>query len=409
MLAITFTRKAAGQMRNRILAALEDASQPAPAFLEAHKQRTRAMALQVLERDRQLDWRLLDNPARLQIRTVDSFCDALVRRLPLQAGYGAPGEITEDPKPLYEEAVRRVLLMLGDADRRTADAVATLLTHLDNDAGKLQQLLVGLLEKREQWLRLIDGPHTLTEESLETLRRKSSSPRWLIPSRMSYASSATRLSGNPTTLRAELSHAMRHAAEHAEPLWPISQLKELYDLPGTRPEDAGRWRGIDAFFHGRRQGSPSSPGAQPLARISYQQPRYSRSLPGDVRAVGKPAGVHRVGLSTPGAALLAAAGQLSGGTMAGAAGVVLDSPRAVDALKSVFSVAGQMDFSEVAQAAIAALGPKENPTDLSFGVGGRLRHILVDEFQDTSISQIQLLAALLAPWRPHEGKGVRGR
>ena len=111
--------------------------------------------MEVLKRDMERGWRLLENPSRLQVRTVDSFCDSLVRQLPLRAGFGAAAEVDIDPKPLYDDAARRTVLMLGDSDERTSKAVEQLLTHLDNNLRSLQQLIVGMLEKRDQWLRLI--------------------------------------------------------------------------------------------------------------------------------------------------------------------------------------------------------------------------------------------------------------
>jgi len=64
VLAITFTRKAVGEMRERILSALQSAQGPLPR--EAHKQTTWKLASAVLKTDRQLAWQLLQNPNRLR-------------------------------------------------------------------------------------------------------------------------------------------------------------------------------------------------------------------------------------------------------------------------------------------------------------------------------------------------------
>src|ERR1700760_3709192 len=61
VLAITFTIKAASEMRNRILAALAAADRGEP-VAQPHQQRTRDLAIAVLARDRQRNWRLLENP-----------------------------------------------------------------------------------------------------------------------------------------------------------------------------------------------------------------------------------------------------------------------------------------------------------------------------------------------------------
>jgi ATP-dependent exoDNAse (exonuclease V) beta subunit len=59
-----------------------------------------------------------------------------------------------------------------------------------------------------------------------------------------------------------------------------------------------------------------------------------------------------------------------------------------------------VDFSEVAQAALRALGDPEAPTDLALALDYRIRHLLIDEFQDTSISQYDLVTKLTTGWEP---------
>jgi len=81
-------------------------------------------------------------------------------------------------------------------------------------------------------------------------------------------------------------------------------------------------------------------------------------------------------------------------------------PRAVGQLKLVFQARGQVDFTEVAQGALLALGGTEAPSDLALALDYRIRHLLVDEFQDTSISQYELIARLTAGWEPGDGRTV---
>ena len=74
VVAITFTRKAAGEMRSRVLQALR-AAQPVSRQTPEHERVTFQIARDVLEHERRLGWNLLQNPARLRIETID----ALVR------------------------------------------------------------------------------------------------------------------------------------------------------------------------------------------------------------------------------------------------------------------------------------------------------------------------------------------
>ena len=71
IIAITFTRKAAAEMRGRIMAALEKVTSMQPAEDEAARQ-TRELARQALDRNNKQNWQLESNPGRLRIQTIDS-------------------------------------------------------------------------------------------------------------------------------------------------------------------------------------------------------------------------------------------------------------------------------------------------------------------------------------------------
>ena len=73
-------------------------------------------------------------------------------------------------------------------------------------------------------------------------------------------------------------------------------------------------------------------------------------------------------------------------------------------LRLVFAAHGQADFTEITQAALDALETPEGPTDLMLALDYRIRHILVDEFQDTSYSQFELLRRLTSGWVEGDGR-----
>ena len=80
VVAITFTRKAAAEMRHRIIAALQSVAGPEPAT--PHEQHTRKLAQEALTQNDRLNWHLTEHPARLRIQTIDSLCAMLVRQMP---------------------------------------------------------------------------------------------------------------------------------------------------------------------------------------------------------------------------------------------------------------------------------------------------------------------------------------
>ncbi|MGH8402686.1 MAG: UvrD-helicase domain-containing protein, partial [Gammaproteobacteria bacterium] len=79
-------------------------------------------------------------------------------------------------------------------------------------------------------------------------------------------------------------------------------------------------------------------------------------------------------------------------------------PLTVAQLQLAFAERSQVDYAEVAVRALAALGTAERPTDLALALDYRIRHLLVDEFQDTSINQFTLLERLTAGWENGDGR-----
>ncbi len=72
--------------------------------------------------------------------------------------------------------------------------------------------------------------------------------------------------------------------------------------------------------------------------------------------------------------------------------------RAERSLKDVFRQHSKVDFAEVTRAAINALGTPEQPSDLLYWLDYRIEHLLVDEFQDTSRAQYDLIDKLTGQW-----------
>ena len=67
IVAITFTRKAAAQMRHQVIEALHEARKAVPKHLDAHARRTRELARAALERAESRAWDLMAHPARLRM------------------------------------------------------------------------------------------------------------------------------------------------------------------------------------------------------------------------------------------------------------------------------------------------------------------------------------------------------
>jgi len=151
IVAITFTRKAAGEMVDRIFAALRAAEQQMPVD-RPHERATRALAEAALARDRERGWNLLEHPARLRVQTIDSLSVAIVAEMPWLARLGGVPAIEEDATELYREAARRTVLHVDNPEY--GDGIVHLLRHLDNQAARARDLIADMLSRREQWIAL---------------------------------------------------------------------------------------------------------------------------------------------------------------------------------------------------------------------------------------------------------------
>src|SRR5580692_8871387 len=153
IIAITFTKKSAGEMRARIIHALTLALHQSEPTVP-HAKKTWNLAKQVLDQSDKLKWDLIKNPNRLRIQTIDSFNAYITKQLPILSNFGAPPNITDDSHKLYEETVREFLSHLEE-NLEWSESIAQLLLHLDNDLNKVEELLINMLAKRDQWLPYI--------------------------------------------------------------------------------------------------------------------------------------------------------------------------------------------------------------------------------------------------------------
>ena len=284
IVAITFTIKAAAEMRKRILSEVK------------------------------AEW-----AHRLRIQTIDAFCASLTRQMPVVSGFGAQPGIVEDAHEHYRDAARRVVAELSPA-------ACCLLLHLDNNVETATSMIASMLERRDQWLR-----KTGLAPTREDLER---------------------------SLRSERERILARAREHhpkASIAFAAAALTQNYT-----------WR---------QRGNPVLPAQQtePLrealeALLRMPEERYTD----DQWEV---------------------------------LGAILELlPRAAAQLKLVFAERGETDFTEIAQGAVRALGTPDNPTDLLLSLDTRIKHILVDEFQDTSYSQYELLEKLTSGWERDDGR-----
>lgn len=152
VVAMTFTRKAAVEMRERIHKALKEAEEETTiAAIDEHKLRTRQLALAALANSKHRGWNLLEDPSQLQIQTIDSLCAMLTRQMPVISEFGGLGEVVEDARDLYKLAARDTVRALTEGSEPEQNLFRRIALHFDNEMSRLEQQVADMLQKREQW------------------------------------------------------------------------------------------------------------------------------------------------------------------------------------------------------------------------------------------------------------------
>ena len=360
ILAMTFTRKAAAEMRERIIRELKAAASRSE-----------------FDRARWNDVR--DRLGEIAISTIDAFCLSLLREYPLEADLDPGFEMadeTEVPR-LIEDALDRSMRIFASRAKHEPD-IALVLAQLG--VSRARQGLALLLDRR-----LV---------------------AWTALNRF--------LSRGPSDLTA--ASVCRRAAT------------ALHDALRTAPG------GLAAFLN---QGPIDHPRYQLLVRDLRRFAELDRSGDADIRAVLDRAGAHfltvegkprRSGGIPPykgdrdypsadiGRLHRTAVFQVAPQIERVLAGFTRDlNVVLARGIRQMFAIALQqyretleersvLDFSDVLERALALLRQMDEFSQSRFRLESRYHHVLVDEFQDTSRAQWELVSLLIQSWG--EGLGL---
>lgn len=389
IVAMTFTKKAAAEMRERVIGALKlglRAELPENASL--FERNTWKLAQRVMQRDRDQAWSLLENPNRLRIKTIDGINGFLVAQMPLLSRMGAQPRMTERADEHYRQAARLTL-----KEPAAAGAVASLLRLVNGRYHRAEGLLVNMLKKRDQWMgSLLSMRGEAAREALEQALQ------WVVQLQMHHHVGA--LQGVRDLLKEACSLA--DFAVHNDQAW-------LQPLCGWTLEDSvdalPQWRVLADWLLTKdsksvRKSVTKNNGFPPgKGEAQENKARFQNVLAGlrdapQAEAVLE-AMVGLKGLPDP---------HYSEDQWDDLQGLIELLTLCAGYLKVVFQTHAEADFIEVAQAASQALGSELEPTDLAQQLDYQIHHLLVDEFQDTSSEQYALLNKLVAGWQAGDGR-----
>lgn len=387
ILAITFTRAATAEMRDRVLKALRDEDSLRQSGGAAMNVTARA----ALEHADSQDWRLLEQPHRLNIQTIDSLCLQIAHEAPLLSRLGGQLQPTEDAQPLYDRAARRTLEQLGHGPTNLTAALQRLLRIRDVNVADCEGLIAGMLARRDQWLADFSSATSHDETDWSALRTLLEEP--FQRERTNVLKAVQHYFYKHRTMTEHLLTLAAYACSN-EPQHPILNIKDLLSLEQlTHLEhydclrqllltQKNEWRkrvSRDVGFPTEEQGGSRK------HKVAFE------GLLKDLSTID--------GLLE---ALCAIDGlpneHFSDEEWLTVRSIITVLLHGAAQLRLVFRENAVIDFVEAGLNARHAL----EDTEVQRRWSSRIHHLLIDEFQDTSRRQYELIAKIVGHWELDE-------
>jgi ATP-dependent helicase/nuclease subunit A len=384
MLALTFTRKAAGELRARVMALLWERQDPGP-DASPLELKLRKLAAAVFRRHGE-EAQLKLTPERLPILTFHGFCAQLLKLAPQEAGVPLEFNLLEEDEArrLKIDALEEMRLRLNSRPGRdpVRQALVRRLVRLNNDWPRLARELDGLLSRRDSLGDFLDLARVSRDAAAY---RRLLEERFLMVLRPCLEDLRTGLAGS----------ALGRA-------WPefwrdlqgsVDGNLILPELPGSAPGDLSAWQAISEVLLTKqgdprkrlspKDGFPEGFDQKTWAPLIQDVPETAARFLKQCRDL------------TPTGASPEEAAALQD--------LVILAGEALRVYEQLCARKSALDFIDL-EAATLNLLREDDPTEVMLRLDWRLKHLLVDEFQDTSLNQIRLLCRLLAGWQAGDGR-----
>lgn len=407
IVCITFTRKAASEMRERIFLALEQGlahSDKSDQVINPYELELIHAARSAIEQSKRKAWDLLENPYRLTISTIDGFCRSICSQLPFGSGIGPGLSISTQAENEYRSTVREwlELSLSGEA----VPALTQLIKHLSGNISRLQELLIHLLSIREQWLPLLYTAKSNPDEVRAYF--ESTLSQWI---EAQIERSQFALLPYESILCDLFRYANQHTndaklAKHIEILGQYDVFPDLDEIEGN--ELLEYWRALatlclsnEGHFRKRLDKNCGFPAGRTKeekteAKIKKQQ---LLSIFTELIESGFDLDAFNDLKTLPN-------NRYEDGQWEILLSLFELLPELVAHLAVQFNTAGKTDFTQISLSAVQALNGMSGDIRIQQKLDYRIQHLLIDEFQDTSQTQLDLLHALTREWMHDDGRSL---
>ncbi|WP_010134230.1 UvrD-helicase domain-containing protein [Ochrovirga pacifica] len=133
ILAITFTNKAAGEMKERVLNTLKQASRNKENLIISDiAKEAKIPVAEIQEKSKKVLTAILQNYASFHIITIDSFTHKLIRTFSLDLGLPLDFEVEMDVDPMLKETIDLLVSRIGE-DKELTEVLVSYALHQVND------------------------------------------------------------------------------------------------------------------------------------------------------------------------------------------------------------------------------------------------------------------------------------
>ena len=379
VLVMTFTNKAVDELKHRIISALNQVKLSIPK--ETHKLLTFKLANKVLRQSKLLEWDLLNHPSRIKIITIDSLSSLIVSRYPSLNQLIPPRTMVDSYEydQVYQKAAEKTLMLIDDDEYHAC--ISSVLLYLDNHVDRFYRLIVHMLLKREQWLTRLYLKGVLDINSLEHTAQEIIIEHLYI-------------------LRKTASEFLSDKFFDLLKTNKRDDIKEITKLPGVDLSELSKWQVISELLLTKdgswRKNIDKKIGFPP--ELKEEKQLFKLIL-------------NDLDLADAFKKILDDLGRLPSPYFTASSSKYINNiaqvlKLSVAQLRIIFKEQNLQDFTEVGMQAISAIDSREDISDIALMLDYQIKHLLIDEFQDTSYSQLNLIEKLVESWNIDDAKSL---